>query len=455
MAYHTAPMRLKQRENKREPEQDDLLAEVSGEYSPLSCRGGSWPKSGGSWPKTSKRRTGQGMSLWELSEALAAPTPAAPPPDFAPLELGDLDGLCDDLDALDALVGEESESSVVSTELADDDFSRAFRLAFESAEPTSSIDALEAELLAHQPLEAQLEKLGRDDGHADDDLLYLVEHHPGSPASAMSSEPSSDDSLEHELGLHPGLDHEDLLDLLHPHSPMSPDDSPDSPVSITALAIGGAESLIAAPRERSDSSGASSGGALLAPSPPSAGGVLKLERKEWTYAEDQIILSCVSAHGCRWRKIAAQLPGRSDDAVRNRYARLKGDAKGGAAAGAAVCTASPELTLGSGCDGGMPDGVVGQQQSFGAQLAHGGAAQRAPCKPRTTSADGSVGKPERVSWTRVEDETILRCVLEWGNKWGKISACLPGRTEHAIRNRFARLQAIYAAQEQQAPVAAS
>merc|ERR1719198_2424456 len=47
------------------------------------------------------------------------------------------------------------------------------------------------------------------------------------------------------------------------------------------------------------------------------------ERREWTLDEDLAIREGVKRHGFRWRKIAAMLPGRSDDAVRNRWARLK------------------------------------------------------------------------------------------------------------------------------------
>ena len=45
----------------------------------------------------------------------------------------------------------------------------------------------------------------------------------------------------------------------------------------------------------------------------------------------------------------------------------------------------------------------------------------------------------RSAWTKQEDEIILSSVSELGPKWGEIAARLPGRTEHAARNRHHRL----------------
>jgi len=113
-------------------------------------------------------------------------------------------------------------------------------------------------------------------------------------------------------------------------------------------------------------------------------------RKEWAAWEDEAIRNGVQKLGLRWRAIAAELPGRSDDAVRNRWARL-------------------------------------QQSACGT-------------KPAAAPRVKREGAEQRQSWSEEEDRIISSSVLEYGHRWNRIAERLPRRTEHAIRNRWHRLQ---------------
>jgi len=114
-------------------------------------------------------------------------------------------------------------------------------------------------------------------------------------------------------------------------------------------------------------------------------------RKDWSEWEDNMIHQAVEELGLRWRAIASRLPGRSDDAVRNRWLRLGGE------------------------------GV-----------------SKPPSAPR---ARKEPGEKQRQGWSAQEDAIISAAVGEIGNRWNRIAALLPNkRTEHAIRNRWHRLQ---------------
>ena len=201
----------------------------------------------------------------------------------------------------------------------------------------------------------------------------------------------------------------------------------------------------------------------------SAAGRNGAERKEWTVHEDEIIRQSVLANGCRWRRIAAQLPGRSDDAVRNRWNRLKEMGIGESApqipggGGSSSTAEGMDITDSDGMAASapfalpLPDGMAPMPLPLpDAKPLQGASNKQAAPAPKSVSsaggADGSGGggapssaskeTQSRVSWTKNEDETILRGVSELGHKWNKIAERLPGRTDHAIRNRFHRLQTL-------------
>lgn len=190
------------------------------------------------------------------------------------------------------------------------------------------------------------------------------------------------------------------------------------------------------------SGGGKSGGGGGGVGPPIAGGGSNrngAERKEWSVQEDAIIRQAVLAHGGRWRKIAAELPGRSDDAVRNRWNRLKEMGIGSEAAATQSDSAdgAPSAAAGSGAAA-----SAAAIQSADALVGNAAANAAAPAVLASAKRSEPKEKPERISWSRAEDDTILSGVSELGHKWNKIAERLPGRTDHAIRNRFHRLQTL-------------
>jgi len=159
-----------------------------------------------------------------------------------------------------------------------------------------------------------------------------------------------------------------------------------------------------------------------------------LPRKEWSLVEDDLIRHGVQRLGCKWRVIAAQLPGRSDDAVRNRWSRLQESMR------------VPEQRVPPKPIGAASLAVPSTGGAAGSSASDWAVRQSPVRLERKSVAEKkervSWDKKERTSWTRAEDDIIVQCVAELGHKWFEIARRLPARTDHAIRNRWSRLQSI-------------
>lgn len=221
-------------------------------------------------------------------------------------------------------------------------------------------------------------------------------------------------------------------------------------------------------------------GSAVVPSAANAGDrrsqVAALPRKEWNEAEDALIKDGVERLGCRWRVIAAMLPGRSDDAVRNRWSRLQESYRGafskterlgefGGGSSSLADSSDGNTRVGSSNSSNGQSGVKGAGEVSrrdgrpdvkGDHTSANSGSKSSKSHSKSSASDGhengscksSAGmseastKKERTSWTRSEDDVIMQGVAELGHKWYEIARRLPGRTDHAIRNRWSRLQSI-------------
>jgi len=114
-------------------------------------------------------------------------------------------------------------------------------------------------------------------------------------------------------------------------------------------------------------------------------------REQWTPMEDAFIAHSL-AHGHGWARMSEALQfARTADAIRNRAQRLR-------------------------------EGFSKKREASSTTRV------RAP-------------QPTRVSWTQAEDARLLYAAADFGMRWQRMEAELPGRNAHAIRNRYTRLLA--------------
>jgi len=170
---------------------------------------------------------------------------------------------------------------------------------------------------------------------------------------------------------------------------------------------------------------------------PDGDGSSKLCKAGWTDEEDSIVHVAVRALGTQWQAVADRLPGRTADAVRNRWHRLQ---KRGLPSSPPNGESLEQLTLApSWC----PDGADGAAAAPSAASAGAKARTHTLLDLSATGVSSAVvvtgSDHGRAKWSAEEDGAILQGVRTLGCRWREIAALLPGRSDSSIRNRWHRM----------------
>lgn len=146
-------------------------------------------------------------------------------------------------------------------------------------------------------------------------------------------------------------------------------------------------------------------------------GAKRRRKMEWSQEEDLAILTSVRKFGTQWVKIAAELPDRTADAVRNRWHRIQK-------------TRSTHTTkqVKTAADALLACGASPVAEESDSQLS--------PSGKRECIRGSDHG---RSMWTDREDALIRDGVARHGCKWRIIAATLTGRSDSSVRNRWMRI----------------
>mmetsp|Transcript_45091 Transcript_45091/g.93987 ORF Transcript_45091/g.93987 Transcript_45091/m.93987 type:complete len:345 (-) Transcript_45091:660-1694(-) len=178
--------------------------------------------------------------------------------------------------------------------------------------------------------------------------------------------------------------------------------------------------------------------------------VVGMTKATWAESEDAELLAAVKAWGTLWPVVAAQLPGRTPDAVRNRWHRLRHQQRASSSSSLVdFGHPGPELTI-------SPQRMLVQTTSNFSDMTD--QEPPSPSSVATSCASPSKraivnnvpateyvgsdprGLNARACWTAHEDEVILEGVRRFGCRWRQIAAALPNRSDSSVRNRWVRLQ---------------
>uniref|UniRef100_A0A7S4ETA8 Uncharacterized protein n=1 Tax=Chrysotila carterae TaxID=13221 RepID=A0A7S4ETA8_CHRCT len=164
---------------------------------------------------------------------------------------------------------------------------------------------------------------------------------------------------------------------------------------------------------------------------------LKQRKTAWTNVEDCIIEEGVSQFGHKWSKIAEMLPNeRTDDAVRNRWQRLRRRQQ---RRGAGLVRVSSEDS-----DRRSEASLMARTAARRPGGACPGAGMLVQCRTPCATAASETGNEQHGKhgdmWTPEEDRIIDWAVRVQGLRWRAIAEMLPGRTDSGCRNRWVRSQ---------------